>query len=59
MTLKAYSQVPIPSFMYGTAWKKGATAELTEAPFASVSLERGHAMLSGAQRPALNMAALR
>lgn len=30
MTLKAYSQVPIPSFMYGTAWKKGTTAELVQ-----------------------------
>jgi diketogulonate reductase-like aldo/keto reductase len=26
MTLTAYNQVPIPSFMYGTAWKKEATA---------------------------------
>lgn len=30
MTLKAYNQVPIPSFMYGTAWKKEATAQLVE-----------------------------
>ena len=28
MSLKAYNQVPISSFMYGTAWKKGATADL-------------------------------
>jgi diketogulonate reductase-like aldo/keto reductase len=28
MTLKAHNQVPIPSFMYGTAWKKAATADL-------------------------------
>jgi diketogulonate reductase-like aldo/keto reductase len=28
MTLMAYNQVPIPSFMYGTAWKKEATTEL-------------------------------
>jgi diketogulonate reductase-like aldo/keto reductase len=30
MTLKAYNQVPIPSFVYGTAWKKEATAQLVE-----------------------------
>ncbi len=30
MGLKAYNQVSIPSFMYGTAWKKGATKELVE-----------------------------
>jgi diketogulonate reductase-like aldo/keto reductase len=30
MTLTAYNQVPIPSFMYGTAWKKEATAQLVE-----------------------------
>jgi diketogulonate reductase-like aldo/keto reductase len=30
MTLKTYNQVPIPSFMYGTAWKKEATKELVE-----------------------------
>lgn len=28
MTLTAYNDVPIPSFMYGTAWKKEATTEL-------------------------------
>jgi diketogulonate reductase-like aldo/keto reductase len=28
MTLVAYNQVPIPSFMYGTAWKKEATTAL-------------------------------
>ncbi|MGQ0667356.1 MAG: aldo/keto reductase family protein [Nitrospiraceae bacterium] len=28
MTLVAYNQVPIPSFMYGTAWKKEATTGL-------------------------------
>lgn len=28
MTLTAYNEVPIPSFMYGTAWKKDATAPL-------------------------------
>jgi diketogulonate reductase-like aldo/keto reductase len=26
--LTAYNQVPIPSFMYGTAWKKEATTQL-------------------------------
>src|SRR5918996_2570748 len=30
MTLTAYNQVPIPSFMYGTAWKKEATKELVQ-----------------------------
>jgi diketogulonate reductase-like aldo/keto reductase len=30
MTLKAYNQVPIPSFMYGTAWKKEATTQLVQ-----------------------------
>jgi diketogulonate reductase-like aldo/keto reductase len=30
MTLKTYNQVPIPSFMYGTAWKKEVTKELVE-----------------------------
>jgi diketogulonate reductase-like aldo/keto reductase len=28
MTLTAYNQVPIPSFMYGTAWKKETTTAL-------------------------------
>jgi len=28
MTLTAYNRVTIPSFMYGTAWKKEATTEL-------------------------------
>jgi diketogulonate reductase-like aldo/keto reductase len=30
MPLTAYNQVPIPSFMYGTAWKKEATAQLVQ-----------------------------
>jgi len=30
MMLRAYNHVPIPSLMYGTAWKKEATAELVE-----------------------------
>ncbi|CUQ67659.1 aldo/keto reductase family protein [Candidatus Nitrospira inopinata] len=28
MTLTAYNHIPIPSFMYGTAWKKEATTSL-------------------------------
>src|SRR6059058_785314 len=35
MTLTAYNQVPIPSFMYGTAWKKEATAQLVQLAVAS------------------------
>ncbi|MDH3445457.1 MAG: aldo/keto reductase [Deltaproteobacteria bacterium] len=30
MTLMAYNQVAIPSFMYGTAWKKTATTQLVQ-----------------------------
>ena len=30
MTLTAYNHVPIPSFMYGTAWKKEATTRLVQ-----------------------------
>ena len=30
MTLTAYNQVSLPSFMYGTAWKKDATAQLVQ-----------------------------
>jgi diketogulonate reductase-like aldo/keto reductase len=30
MTLTAYNHVPLPSFMYGTAWKKEATRQLVE-----------------------------
>lgn len=30
MTLTAYNRVSIPSFMYGTAWKKEATAHLVQ-----------------------------
>ena len=30
MTLTAYNTVPIPSFMYGTAWKKEATSRLVQ-----------------------------
>lgn len=35
MTLKAYNEVSIPSFMYGTAWKKGATMRLVQLAVAS------------------------
>src|SRR4030095_8399616 len=30
MTLTTYNQVPIPYFIYGTAWKKDATARLVQ-----------------------------
>lgn len=30
MALTAYNHVPLPSFMYGTAWKKEATAHLVQ-----------------------------
>jgi diketogulonate reductase-like aldo/keto reductase len=30
MTLTAYNQVPVPAFMYGTAWKKAATSQLVQ-----------------------------
>ncbi|MSP40852.1 MAG: aldo/keto reductase [Deltaproteobacteria bacterium] len=30
MPLITYNQIPVPSFMYGTAWKKEATARLVE-----------------------------
>jgi diketogulonate reductase-like aldo/keto reductase len=35
MTLTAYNHVPIPSFMYGTAWKKEATTHLVQLAVAS------------------------
>ena len=35
MNLTAYNHVPVPSFMYGTAWKKTATAELVQLAVAS------------------------
>ena len=35
MPLTAYNQVPVPSFMYGTAWKKDATARLVQLAVAS------------------------
>src|SRR4029077_15659769 len=30
MSLSAYNHVPVPSFMYGTAWKKEATTQLVQ-----------------------------
>jgi diketogulonate reductase-like aldo/keto reductase len=30
MPLTTYNQIPVPSFMYGTAWKKEATARLVQ-----------------------------
>lgn len=35
MTLIAYNTVPMPSFMYGTAWKENATAQLVQLAVAS------------------------
>jgi diketogulonate reductase-like aldo/keto reductase len=35
MTLTAYNQVRVPSFMYGTAWKKEATKQLVQLAVAS------------------------
>jgi len=35
MTLTTYNHVPIPSFMYGTAWKKEATTQLVQLAVAS------------------------
>jgi diketogulonate reductase-like aldo/keto reductase len=35
MALTAYNHVPVPAFMYGTAWKKEATTELVQLAVAS------------------------
>ena len=35
MTLTTYNHVPIPSFLYGTAWKKEATTQLVQLAVAS------------------------
>ncbi|MEK7797612.1 MAG: aldo/keto reductase, partial [Nitrospirota bacterium] len=35
MPLTAYNHVPLPSFMYGTAWKKEATSHLVQSAVAS------------------------
>ncbi|HEX7230757.1 MAG TPA: aldo/keto reductase [Candidatus Binatia bacterium] len=35
MTLTAYNRIPVPNFMYGTAWKKAATKELVQLALAA------------------------
>src|SRR5436309_9956954 len=35
MPVTAYNHVPIPSFMYGTAWKKEATTRLVQSAVAA------------------------
>src|SRR2546422_11472680 len=35
MPLTTYNHVPIPSFMYGTAWKKEATTRLVQSAVAA------------------------
>ena len=35
MSLTAYNAVPVPSFMYGTAWKKEATTQLVQSAVAA------------------------
>jgi diketogulonate reductase-like aldo/keto reductase len=35
MTLSTYNEIPLPSFLYGTAWKKDATTGLVELAVAS------------------------
>jgi diketogulonate reductase-like aldo/keto reductase len=35
VTLTAYNNIPVPSFMYGTAWKKEATTQLVQSAVAS------------------------
>jgi diketogulonate reductase-like aldo/keto reductase len=35
VTLTAYNNVPVPSFMYGTAWKKEATTQLVQSAVAA------------------------
>ena len=35
MTLIAHNTIPLPSFMYGTAWKEGATTQLVKLAVAS------------------------
>jgi hypothetical protein len=47
MPLTTYNHVPIPSFMYGTAWKKEATTHLVQlavetATVLKVKPESGH-----------------
>ncbi len=46
MTLTAYNNVPIPSFMYGTAWKKEATTQLVQ-----LAIGAGFTALDTANQP--------
>jgi len=46
MTLAAYNQVPIPSFMYGTAWKEERTTQLVE-----LAVESGFTAIDTANQP--------
>ena len=46
MTLITYNHVPIPSFMYGTAWKKEATTELVQ-----LAVESGFTAIDTANQP--------
>lgn len=46
MTMTAYNHVPIPSFMYGTAWKKDATT-----PLVLQAVEAGFAAIDTANQP--------
>jgi diketogulonate reductase-like aldo/keto reductase len=45
MTLKTYNDVPLPSFMYGTAWKKEATT-----PLVLLAVESGFTALDTANQ---------
>ena len=46
MTLTAYNHVPIPSFMYGTAWKEERTTQLVE-----LAVESGFTAIDTANQP--------
>ena len=45
MALKTYNDIPVPSFMYGTAWKKEATTRLVE-----LAVESGFAAIDTANQ---------
>lgn len=45
MSLTAYNNVPVPSFMYGTAWKKEATTQLVQ-----VAVEAGFTAIDTANQ---------
>ena len=45
MTLTTYNQIAVPSFMYGTAWKKEATAKLVQ-----LAVESGFAAIDTANQ---------